>query len=151
MRKSIASMPVWAFVATVAWIIGIQVQLPAFSALRSTGRRALEPTTWITMRFVEAPLLLGLAVRGFFDALSGQAPAAFDHWTMLAFVIAAALSRVGVLGGAVWLWATYWLTVEALLRNAQQEAGSGASGGTVGPGNGHGNGNGKGKGKGPKD
>jgi ATP-binding cassette subfamily B protein len=66
--------------------------------------------------FHTVPLVLGLAVRGFFDALSGQAPAAFDHWTMLAFVVAAALSRVGVLGGAVWLWATYWFTVEALLR-----------------------------------
>ena len=66
--------------------------------------------------FHTVPLLVGLAVRGFFDALSGQAPAAFDHWTMLALVVGAALSRIAVLGGAVWLWATYWFTIEALLR-----------------------------------
>jgi O-antigen/teichoic acid export membrane protein len=57
-------LPVWTFVATMAWIIGIQIQLPAFSALRSTGRRAIEPTIWIAMRLVEAPLLLGLAASG---------------------------------------------------------------------------------------
>jgi ATP-binding cassette subfamily B protein len=66
--------------------------------------------------FHALPLVSGLAVRGFFDALSGQAAAAFDHWTMLALMVAASLSRVGVLGAGVWLWATYWFTVEALLR-----------------------------------
>ncbi|HEV8633156.1 MAG TPA: ABC transporter ATP-binding protein [Chloroflexota bacterium] len=66
--------------------------------------------------FHTLPLLVGLAVRGFFDALSGAAPASANGWTMLALLLAAAAGRVSVLGGAVWLFATYWFSIEALLR-----------------------------------
>jgi O-antigen/teichoic acid export membrane protein len=58
------TLPIPTFIATVVWIVGIQIQLPAFSALRTVDRRAVEPTIWVGMRLLEAPLLLGLAARG---------------------------------------------------------------------------------------
>ena len=57
-------LPMPTFLVTVVWILGIQLQLPAFSVLRASGRRSVEPATWLVIRLVEAPLLLGLAAGG---------------------------------------------------------------------------------------
>lgn len=66
--------------------------------------------------FHTVPLSLGLIVRAFFDAVTGDAPAGMTQWTALALVVVAAVARVGILGGGVFLWATYWHMLEALLR-----------------------------------
>ncbi|HUH07539.1 MAG TPA: ABC transporter ATP-binding protein, partial [Egibacteraceae bacterium] len=67
------------------------------------------------------PLVLGLAVRGFFDALSGEAPAGANYWTFLAAIVAFGASRAGTIVGGVWLWATYWFTITGLLRRNLME------------------------------
>jgi len=58
------NLPSAAFLGAVVWILAVQVQLPAFAALRGVGNRTTEPLVWITVRCVEAPVLLGLAAAG---------------------------------------------------------------------------------------
>jgi ABC-type multidrug transport system fused ATPase/permease subunit len=86
-----------------------------FRAIRyRPGLFALSCLAWGAFHTV--PLLVGLAVRGFFDALSGASPAGANGWTMLALLAGAAVGRVALLGGGVWAFASYWFSVEALLR-----------------------------------
>ncbi len=66
--------------------------------------------------FYLIPLLPGLIVRAFFDALSGRAPAAAGLWTLIALLVAVALLRVAGLFGAVASELTVQLTASALLR-----------------------------------
>ncbi len=67
------------------------------------------------------PLVPGLIVREFFDALSGDAPASFGVWTLLALLVATALARVTALLGAAFTERTVQLTVAALLRKNMLE------------------------------
>ena len=70
--------------------------------------------------FHSGSLVVGLVVRAFFDALTaaeGSPPAAaWSVWTMIALFAAISVSRIGVILGSVWIWGTFWYTVEALIR-----------------------------------
>ena len=81
-------LPTPTFLVTVVWILGIQLQLPSFSVLRTCGRRTVEPGTWLVIRLVEAPLLLGLAAGG-----AGS------------FALVASVAIVECLGAAFAMWA----------------------------------------------
>lgn len=60
------------------------------------------------------PVLHGLFFKLIFDALSGSAPAAASAWTFFALIISVDVVRIAVLGGGVYMWATYW--IELVLR-----------------------------------
>ncbi len=60
------------------------------------------------------PALIGLILKGIFNALEGISP--ISAWTLLVLLIATELSRMGVLALAFRAWATYWHEIELLLR-----------------------------------
>ena len=71
------------------------------------------------------PLVNGLLLRAFFDAISGGATAApegaplwglADPWTLLALLVAFSLGRVMDQVWGVWVWATLYFKIVALLR-----------------------------------
>ncbi len=62
------------------------------------------------------PLLMGLAVRAFFDAVSGQAPAGLNAWTLLALLAASQLARVVIFSFGVETFIDQWIKFEFLLR-----------------------------------
>ena len=71
------------------------------------------------------PLVNGLLLKWFFDALSGGAPAApadapllglADPWTLLALLVAFSLARVADQIWGVWIWATLYFKMLAYLR-----------------------------------
>jgi len=71
------------------------------------------------------PLVNGLLLRAFFDAISGGATAApegaslwglADPWTLLALLVAFSLGRVVDQVWGVWVWATLYFKIVALLR-----------------------------------
>ena len=64
------------------------------------------------------PLVNGLILRAFFDALSGSAPAGGldDPWTLLALLVAVSLGRVADQVYGVWVWAALFFTAQGLLR-----------------------------------
>lgn len=66
--------------------------------------------------FYQMPLLAGILVGVFFDALSGSAGAGWNVWTILAALVGVWLARVGILYGAIVSWSDFWFTIEALLR-----------------------------------
>ncbi|MBM3187924.1 MAG: ABC transporter ATP-binding protein [Chloroflexi bacterium] len=66
--------------------------------------------------FHNIPLLSGLLVRAFLDALSGGAPAGLSVWTLLALLAAVEASRLADFWVGVRLFITLWYTNEALLR-----------------------------------
>jgi ATP-binding cassette subfamily B protein len=67
------------------------------------------------------PLVPGLIVREFFDALSGDAPAALGVWGLLALLVATAVARATELMGGVLVERTVQLTAAALLRKNMLE------------------------------
>ena len=63
-----------------------------------------------------APFLAGVIMKNFFDALTGQAEAAFDAWTLVGLFVAVEVGdRVALLGSA-YAWPRWWYAVETLLR-----------------------------------
>lgn len=66
--------------------------------------------------FYQIPLLAGLAIAAFFDALSSSASAGWNAWTLLALLVGIQMSRVGVLYVAIVSWSDFWFTIEALMR-----------------------------------
>lgn len=63
-----------------------------------------------------APFLAGVIMKNFFDALSGQAEAAFDAWTLVGLFVAVEVGdRVALLGSA-YAWPRWWYSIETLLR-----------------------------------
>ncbi|MBA2277196.1 MAG: ABC transporter ATP-binding protein [Chloroflexia bacterium] len=66
--------------------------------------------------FYLVPLLPGLIVREFFNALSGEAPAMFGVWTALALFAGVGAARMAGLIAAGWAETTLHLYVGALLR-----------------------------------
>lgn len=74
----------------------------------------LNVAVWL---FVHAsPVLAGVFMKGIFDALSGQAPAALSPWTYLALALAVDVARIATLAGGVYAWASYWAEVVARMR-----------------------------------
>ncbi len=88
-------------------------------ALRLAGYRpwlfAAAFACWVG--YYAFPLLTGLALRAVFDALANGQPAGLSVWSALALLLGLELGRVGVFSAAVWLWNTFWLMAEVLLRH----------------------------------
>ena len=62
------------------------------------------------------PVLLGLFVKGIFDALSGNAAAGLNAWTFLAFVLMVHIFRLGAMVAGEYTWSSYWLSLVLLIR-----------------------------------
>ena len=62
------------------------------------------------------PVLYGVFVKALFDALSAAAGAGSSAWTYLALALAVDVTRVGLLGGGILAWCTYWVETTLLLR-----------------------------------
>ncbi len=60
------------------------------------------------------PALIGLIIKGVFDALGGTSP--LVAWTFLALLIITDLMGMGILALAFRAWAVYWHEIELLLR-----------------------------------
>lgn len=69
---------------------------------------------WVV--FLALPLVTGLIMRAFFDTLTGSAPATFGIWTLVALLLATEGARVLAFLGAMFVYITFWLFAEALLR-----------------------------------
>ena len=62
------------------------------------------------------PLLTGLVLKEFFDALTGDAQAGANPWTFVALFIAIEIGdRIALFGSAI-VWPRWWYAVESLLR-----------------------------------
>ena len=62
------------------------------------------------------PLLTGLVMKGFFDAITGDAQAGANPWTFVALFIAVEVGdRIALFGSAI-VWPRWWYAVESLLR-----------------------------------
>lgn len=63
-----------------------------------------------------APFLAGIIMKGFFDALTGQAEAGFTPYTLVALFVAIEFGdRIALLGSA-YAWPRWWYALETLLR-----------------------------------
>jgi ATP-binding cassette, subfamily B, bacterial len=76
------------------------------------GLMALNFTLWGAIHAL--PLFAGVLFKGVFDALAAGADALWSPWTFLALALAVDLTRIGVLAGGIFAWATYW--AELVLR-----------------------------------
>ena len=63
-----------------------------------------------------APFLAGVIMKGFFDALTGQAEAGFTAWTLVALFVAVEVGDRIALFGSAFTWPRWWYSVESLLR-----------------------------------
>lgn len=62
------------------------------------------------------PILTGLIIGSFFDALTGHGPFGFSVWTVLALFAAAGLGRGLIDLSGQYIWFTYYFTMEGILR-----------------------------------
>ncbi|HEX7005111.1 MAG TPA: ABC transporter ATP-binding protein [Trueperaceae bacterium] len=62
------------------------------------------------------PVLYGVFVKALFDALSGAGAAGQSAWSYLALALAVDVARLGLLGGGIVAWCTYWIETTLLLR-----------------------------------
>jgi ATP-binding cassette, subfamily B, bacterial len=62
------------------------------------------------------PIVIGIFIKGIFDALSGEATATTSAWTFLILLAASDVVRMAVLGVGVWTWAKYYLETLLLFR-----------------------------------
>jgi ATP-binding cassette subfamily B protein len=69
-----------------------------------------------SIMFYIFPLLPGLVIRRIFDTLTGATPAAFNLWTLLAFLAGIALARQVALVGAVLAETSLHFVINTLLR-----------------------------------
>lgn len=90
--------------------------------LRLTMRLARQ-RTWllVTASFIwtvvhAVPVLAGLFMRGFFDALAPGAAAATSPWTFLVLALSVDVVRMAGLGFGVYTWSSYWLEITLHLR-----------------------------------
>lgn len=81
---------------------------------------ALNVLLWGLDDFV--PLLAALVVREFLNAVSGDASAGFNPWTLLALFAAIELGSRGFVFGAVAAYSRLWFTLETLVRNNWMES-----------------------------
>ena len=63
-----------------------------------------------------APFLAGVIMKGFFDALSGQAEAGFTAATLVALFVAVEVGDRIALFGSAFAWPRWWYAIETLLR-----------------------------------
>ncbi len=62
------------------------------------------------------PFVVGLIMKGFFDALTGEAGAGFNAWTFVALFLVAELGDRSVLISSAFVWARWRYAVSTLLR-----------------------------------
>ncbi len=75
---------------------------------------ALNFAVWTTLH--TAPVLTGLVIGYFFDALSGHADFALNAWAVVALFAVIGLARFGVFASGLVIWFTYYFTMQSLLR-----------------------------------
>jgi len=63
-----------------------------------------------------APFLAGVLMKGFFDALTGQAEAGFTPYTIVALFVAVEVGDRIALMGSAFAWPRWWYAIETLLR-----------------------------------
>lgn len=63
-----------------------------------------------------APFLAGVLMKGFFDALTGQAEAGFTPFTIVALFVAVEVGDRIALFGSAYAWPRWWYSIETLLR-----------------------------------
>ncbi len=63
-----------------------------------------------------APFLAGVLMKGFFDALTGQAEAGFTPYTLVALYVAVEVGDRTALFGSALTWPRWWYAIETLLR-----------------------------------
>lgn len=71
-------------------------------------------TIWTTFHLL--PILTGLLIGAFFNALTGHAQAGFTIPTVIALLVSVMFTRVFVQYAGEYLWSTLWFTMEALMR-----------------------------------
>ena len=62
------------------------------------------------------PFAIGIIMKGFFDALTGDAPAGFNPWTFVALFIIVELGDRSVLISSAFVWARWRYAISTLLR-----------------------------------
>lgn len=75
---------------------------------------ALSLLLW--MAFFGMPLAFGLISGALFDTLTGSAPAQIGLWGLLALLVASEGLRIAFFFGGVWVWVSFWILTEAMLR-----------------------------------
>jgi ATP-binding cassette, subfamily B, bacterial len=79
-----------------------------------TGLAITNFVIWAVVHFM--PVLIGIFIKGIFDALSGEAAATRSAWTFLILLAASDVVRMGILGAGVWYWTKYYLETLLLFR-----------------------------------
>lgn len=64
------------------------------------------------------PIVVGVAMKGIFDSLSGVETARYGPWTYLALALALDVTRIATFVGGIWTWVSYWLEIVLHLRNS---------------------------------
>lgn len=64
------------------------------------------------------PIVVGVAMKGIFDTLSGVETARFGPWTYLALALALDVARIGTFVAGIWTWVSYWLEIVLHVRNS---------------------------------
>ena len=86
-----------------------------FSLLRH--RTGLYVFSFFLWGFIHgSPVLIGIFVKGVFDALSGQADAGLNAWTFVALILITHLARLGSMIAGEFTWVSYWLSFTLLIR-----------------------------------
>lgn len=79
-----------------------------------TGLAVLNFFIWAIVHF--SPVLIGVFIKGLFDALAGETAATRSAWTFLILLAASDVIRMGVLGAGVWYWTQYYLETLLVFR-----------------------------------
>ncbi len=64
------------------------------------------------------PIVVGVAMKGIFDALSGAEGVRFGPWAYLALALALDVTRIATFVGGIYAWVSYWLEIVLHLRNS---------------------------------
>jgi ATP-binding cassette, subfamily B, bacterial len=80
-----------------------------------TGLALLNFFLWAVIHFM--PVLIGVFIKGLFDALSGETAAVGSAWTFLILLALLDTTRMGVLAVGVWYWTQYYLETLLLFRH----------------------------------
>jgi ABC-type multidrug transport system fused ATPase/permease subunit len=70
---------------------------------------------WVS--FHVFPLLNGLLLRSFFDALTGQAPGGLNAWSVVALLAGTELLRISTLFAGIVVWVIAWYAYQLLMRH----------------------------------
>jgi ATP-binding cassette, subfamily B, bacterial len=79
-----------------------------------TGLALLNFFLWAVIHFL--PVLIGVFIKGLFDALSGETSAVRSAWTFLILLALLDTARMGILATGVWYWTKYYLETLLVFR-----------------------------------